>query len=281
MLRDDPSTGLSESEVIRYSYDLQAGSYIREYEEDQSRFSAYANELATVIATNCPSPVSVLDAGAGELISTRLIMEQLDPVFPFAVDGSLSRLHVGMKWLKDTQPSLASTMSVFVANLDKLPFAPQSFDAVYTSHALEPNHSNGALLVSELWRITSQDLFLFEPHYEAAGHKARERMDYHGYIKNLEQTIIEQTGCKPAIFPIVNTVESYNPTFCFHIKRSTGLSPKQLDQKHRKPTFRMGNIAFDRVINGGICSSSDKICFPVIEDIPVFDEKLSIFLPSL
>lgn len=101
-----------------------------------------------------------------------------------------------------------------------LPCAENSFDIVFTHHAMEPNGGKEKELLRELYRVTNKYLILLEPAYELVDFEAQKRMDDHGYIKNL------YSSAKELGFEIV-TWELYgknhndlNPTGLMIIKKN-------------------------------------------------------------
>ena len=61
-----------------------------------------------------------------------------------------------------------------------------SFDIVFTHHAIEPNGGKEKQILSELYRVANKYLILVEPAYDLVDNdKIRRRMEEHGYIKNL------------------------------------------------------------------------------------------------
>ena len=62
-----------------------------------------------------------------------------------ACDISLSRLHLGRRLLKNMRGDLAKNLTLFVADMAMMPLADNSVDAVFTSHALGPNHGREAV----------------------------------------------------------------------------------------------------------------------------------------
>lgn len=71
------------------------------------------------------------------------------------------------------------------ASLFHLPYLDGCFDVVYTSQAIEPNAGNEAIIMKELYRVTSRFLVLLEPAYELASQEAQQRMEKYGYCRGL------------------------------------------------------------------------------------------------
>ncbi len=93
-----------------------------------------------------------------------------------------------------------------------IPFADSSIDIVYTSHSIEPNGGNEEPILRELYRVAREFLILLEPGYEFASDEAKERMEFHGYCKDL-RGIAENLGhniLAHRLFPFISN--PLNPT---------------------------------------------------------------------
>lgn len=171
-------------ESIELAYDLQAGSYIEALEDPQNL--DYGKRYGKLVAEEIQAltePKSVLEAGIGEGTTLFFVLKSFDraPENVHGLDISWSRIARCQQWLKDNQ--VAPFLSV--ASLLSTPYADSSFDVVYTSHAVEPNGGKEVEVLTELYRVTSRYLVLFEPAYELASPEGRARMQRLGYCRNL------------------------------------------------------------------------------------------------
>jgi uncharacterized protein YbaR (Trm112 family) len=173
--------------AILYSYDAQAGSYIKylntpgaaELKESLGRrLGEIINELG---------PKSILEAGVGEATSLVPILNNMTrPEQIFAFDLSLSRLLFARKYLQDKG---WADVKLFSSDLERIALASGSVDVVITVHAIEPNGGRELMILSELLRVARMHLVMIEPSYEFASEQARARMDRLGYIRGLPEAL--------------------------------------------------------------------------------------------
>ena len=226
----------NEAEVIEIAYDLQAGAYSKLAETNLKWLLSFSNEAADLINRNCMNIRSFLDAGCGELNSTTHIVSALSrpPQTVLAFDISLSRLVHGVAyWQKNC--AVSTKLQRFVAELSAIPLASNSVDVSMTVHALEPNRKNLGHCLGEIFRVTANKIFFFEPCYERASCNAQQRIESHGYIRNLENEINNFGGKILDIQEIKNPANIDNPTFCFIVE--PGNSTKKDLQKIAKLCF--------------------------------------------
>ena len=199
----------NDEQAIELAYDLQAGSYLRDFlqrPEARERMRAYTAALAALLEElgGCES---LLEPGVGEATTLKSVLEQMDPR-PAEVHGfdlSWSRAAVAAGWIGEGARLLT-------ASLLHLPYLDDSFDVVLTSHALEPNRGREAEILTELHRVASRYVVLLEPGYELASDDARARMDRHGYVRDLPGTA-ERLGMRVLrheLFP--HPANRLNPT---------------------------------------------------------------------
>lgn len=202
---------------IEIAYDLQAGTYTEDAFREPDLLRQYAADIYSLCSRHFEDCRSLLDCGTGEMTT----LSALSSYLPFnttllAFDISLSRVKCGLKfsckWMRD---DLRQGLRAFVAEIDKIPLATASVDAVFTSHALEPNRGREEILLAELLRVARKKLILFEPSYENASQEAQERMDKLGYIRNLPLCIERCGGRLISVDPIPHSYNILNPTCCY------------------------------------------------------------------
>ena len=215
------SYAYSEEEVIRLSYELQAGSYIEEQSTNGLMYSKYATEIADILIGVDPEASTILHAGCGELTSAYTLISRLKPQQNFyAVDVSLSRLLAGRDYLR-TNTSLPTQPNLVVSGLGSLPFSSNCFDVVYTSHAIEPNYNESDIIISELARVSCKYLVLFEPCYETATPQMKLHMDTCSYARNIVQSATSHGLDLLDQFFMVNPIEPLrNRTSAFVFSKS-------------------------------------------------------------
>ena len=207
---------LQREEIIEIAYDLQAGSYVKAALADPARLSHYAAEIFQASRTHLEDGDVILDCGAGELTSLSALSHHLEGHQLLACDLSLSRLRVGRRYAQwAMRASLASQLTLFVADMGQLPLATDAVDVVITVHALEPNHGREEALLAELLRVAKRRVLLFEPCWEEASAVVRERMQAHGYVRELARHSRNLGAQVLSVSALPNPINPLNPTYCY------------------------------------------------------------------
>lgn len=260
-LREQQGKVDNTESIIEVAYDLQAGSYIafNETPEGYSFKEKYTSELARVILSLI-QPSSILEAGVGESTTLSGVLKHLKTsVEAFGFDISWSRVAYGKKYLeKQGIPNV----TLCTGSLLSIPFADESIDIVYTSHSIEPNRGKEEPILKELLRVARNYLILLEPSYELASDEARKRMDFHGYCRNLKETVI-RLGHKVLVhelFPFISN--PLNPTAITIIEKK----PQKNSSSYilACPKFKTRLEKIDNVL----FSSEGLMVYPIIDDIP-------------
>lgn len=180
--------GINTLEMIRISYDLQAGCRIK----NEIEYSEWENEYSNVYAETlnqlgCHG--SIMEAGTGEGNTLNNILSRIVPVpsKSYGFDISYSKIRYAIDYFKKKD---VKNSTLFMADLFNIPVQDNSIDIVYTNHALEPNGGREKEALPELYRVTKKYLVLFEPIYELAGYESKKYMEKHGYVRNLYSTAI-------------------------------------------------------------------------------------------
>ncbi|KFZ38755.1 methyltransferase type 11 [Shewanella mangrovi] len=260
-LRSDLGLQHNTKEIIEIAYDLQTGSYVRAMgnAEWKARRTAFSTELANTILKLC-NPQSILEAGVGEATTLSGVLQHLGAdIDSYGFDLSWSRAAYAKRWL-DSQAIHSTT--ICTGDLLNMPFADNSIDVVYTAHSVEPNGGKEKQILEELYRVAGRFLILLEPGYELASAEAQQRMDSHGYCKNLKG-IAEQLGyrvLKHALFPLA--ANSLNPTAITIIEKQTDFIP---------PTHVLACPQFKTPledIEGMLFSPEALTVYPIVGNIP-------------
>ena len=260
-----------QQEIIEVAYDMQSGCYVDaminapHYIEFKHR---YVDELVREI-NQLAQIDSVLDAGVGEGISLAPLLDRLpNSIDSFGVDISWSRINYAKDWLKK-QGQTKTTLCT--GNLTHLPFADNSIDLVFTSHAIEPNRGNEQLIIEELFRVAHKYVVLLEPSYELASEEAKARMDKLGYCREIEQTCIDlgYNIIKHQLFS--HSSNPLNPTAITIIEKlSDTPKPRHVMAcpEHKTPLLTG---------SGALYSEEGLRAYPIIAGIPCLRVENSVF----
>lgn len=172
-------------EDIMISYDFQAGSYIKDYQEAPEEKDKFLSRLIDIINGLPGRKQSVFEAGMGEGTSLFPLIRRMGGVSGGGVDVSWSRIKMAHNFSLKFFPTEAGASKIAVGNMFSLPLSNSSVDIVLTVHSMEPNGGHEEELLRELYRVTNEYLILLEPAYELANEQARKRMEEHGYIRHL------------------------------------------------------------------------------------------------
>jgi len=180
-----------KTQIIEVAYDMQSGCYVDAMinNSDYAKFKAlYCSALYQTISQFEPID-SILDAGIGEGITLAPLLDHFN-VKPksYGVDISWSRTAFADNWLREKGHT---DTTLCTGNITDLPYANNSIDLVFTSHAIEPNQGSERVIIKELFRVARKYVILLEPSYELGDEACKERMTRLEYCKNIEQTCID------------------------------------------------------------------------------------------
>lgn len=260
LLRDSLDESENTQEIIETSYDLQSGDYVASLADPEfyNHKVSYGAAIAKALI-EFTEPTSILETGVGEGTTMSFVLNALGDRATQAhgFDVSWSRMASCREWL------LSEGLDVFlsVATLFNTPYAANSFDCVYTSHTVESNGGQEAAILTELYRVTSRYLVLFEPGYEFASPDAQARMDSHGYCKALAATA-ESLGMNVVKSELLSETHSdMNPTAITVIEKDRNAAPAI-------PTFACPRFGDPLVDNGDSLYSAESMrAYPKIQGI--------------
>jgi ubiquinone/menaquinone biosynthesis C-methylase UbiE len=264
ILRKEQETQQNTEEIIEVSYDLQAGSYIAGMKNEAKRkyIQEYASEIVSTILSLC-NPTSILEAGVGEATTLSEVIKRLpdQATRSYGFDLCWSRVAYGKNWLLGNS---LSNFTLCTGSLFHIPFGDNSIDVVYTSHSIEPNGGFEEPILRELYRVAKQYLVLLEPGYELASNEAKQRMDTHGYCKNLVG-VAQQLGwnvIEHKLFPY--TANPLNPTALTIIQKQPEEVDTEVANVFACPKFK---VTLTKI--GEMYFSPEALCvYPVLADIP-------------
>jgi uncharacterized protein YbaR (Trm112 family) len=270
LLKSDKQSNRSPQEIIEISYDMQTGSYIEAMSDKETAIHKheYSTEIAEIIKSLC-SAKTIMEAGVGEATTLGGVINALNyETVAYGFDLSWSRVAYAKQWLNKLNINNAN---ICVGDLFNIPFQDNSIDVVYTSHSIEPNGGSEEVVLKELYRVTRDYLVLLEPSYELSNNQVRERMDTHGYCKNLE-VIAKNLGyqiIRHELFPHV--MNPLNPTAITIIaKKSNADNPtmKFACPKYKTPLIEENECLY---------SPEAMSAYPIIKGIPCLKIENSIF----
>jgi SAM-dependent methyltransferase len=259
--------------AIEVAYDLQAGSYIKDFYANSEKKKAYTNEGGDLLQRHISDDSVILNVGAGELWTISLMLDRasIKPKKVFNLEISWSRINVGRKFWREIHNN-SIDMQPFVADMLEIPLPSNSVDVITSSHALEPNGIQLDKIISELFRVSRHKCVLFEPHYESCTTEGRLRMDKLGYIKNLEKTVNKFGGKIEELIPVLNSQNPLNPTSCFVIK-----VPIKNTNHHSADCFTIPGTDYHlEHKSGAFYSIETGLTFPILGDIPILKTQSSI-----
>lgn len=272
-LNEKNSSKINSLESILISYDLQAGSYIKESKSVKFKkiYNDYSSGIAKIIDEITGNKInSLLEVGVGECTTLSQIISKIKhiPKLSYGFDISWSRIRFGIDYMKLNNYSQPHFL--FMANLYQTPIASNSIDIVYTSHSLEPNGSREKEALVELYRITRNYLVLFEPSYEFADEGAKKRMRKLRFVKNLYKTAIDlgYDIIENKLFD--HPLNPENPTGLMIIK-------KKIKRKSSKNTLvcpiTRAPLKFAR---NSYYSNKSLLAYPIVDQVPCLMSQYSV-----
>jgi SAM-dependent methyltransferase len=226
LLRAESGADHNEEQVIELAYEFQTGSYVRLIETDPGYRESQRDWTAALVDVlrQLGPPRSLLEAGIGEGTTLAGLVETLgdERVEVYGFDLSWSRVACARRWL--AQRGLE--VSLCTGSLLHLPFADDSVDVVFTSHAIEPNGGREEPILRELHRVAREYVVMLEPAYEFASEDVRRRMDAHGYCRNLAGAAQSLGFAVERQEPFAGSTNDVNPSAITVLeKRSTAPRP--------------------------------------------------------
>ena len=262
ILRNETDIDQNTEEIIEISYDLQTGSYIAGLKKPEMKKlkEEYTAEIAKIVCSLC-NPTSILETGVGEATTLYGVIRNLDSnkLDSYGFDLSWSRVAYANQWLKKNR---IYNVTLCTGSLFHIPFSDNSIDVVYTSHSIEPNGGREEPILRELYRVTRRFLIMLEPGYELANDEVKQRMEMHGYCKNLKG-ISETLGFQVMdhrLFPY--TANPLNPTAITVIRKDVNAElPIHVFAcpKYKTPLQEIGGMLF---------SPEALVVYPTIGGIP-------------
>jgi ubiquinone/menaquinone biosynthesis C-methylase UbiE len=260
-------TNLSEKEIIKISYDLQSGSYIRSYNYKKSL--KVLNFMIKEI--NSTKFTSLLDFGCGELTNFYTLIKNIKTAGKnfFCNDYSFNRIFLGKLFLD--KKKLSVNLTCFTNDSIKIPLPDNSIDIVTTIHAIEPNKNDANKILRELWRVAKKKLILLEPNNKLTDEMpfyvkkiVNKRFKINNYVLNLEEKIKKITS-NYKIIKLKHHFNPLNPASLFIINKNS--------QKFSKLNFldpANDNVSLQKKSSFYFSEKTGRI-FPIINNIICFN----------
>ncbi len=278
-LKTSPESTNDLSEIIELAYDLQAGSYIKDFYKNEDKKRKYGAEAASYLEKYLTPDSSLLNVGAGELWTISLICSSLNfqPKRVFNLEISWSRIYKGISFWNKLHANTIP-MTPFVADMLQIPLPSKSIDVITSSHGLEPNGAQLTEILTELFRVARTKCVLFEPSYEHCTEEGKQRMDKHGYIKNVRGAVNNLGGKIVDIQLLDSSANPLNPTACFVIE-----PPIVEDSVSSEDVgFSVPGTDINLEKNDEFYVSSDVgVVFPVLKGIPILKSRSAILATAI
>lgn len=270
--------------TILASYDMQAGLYAGAFLSNALIDKFHVNFVRTSLGyrhyvemftdelvkeINKYEYNSILEAGVGEATTFSNLLKKLKNKDAVAkgFDISPSRIKVARDF---AQSQGIKDADLFVAGLESIPFADNSFDIVYTVHAIEPNSNNEKAIVQELYRVANKYLIMVEPSYELGNEETKQNIEKYKYIKNLKATI-DDLGYKLLKYELFPIGTFTNQPAVYVIQKEN--SEEETSTEFCCPVCKK-NLEY---IGGNYFCAPCDLVYPVLADIPILDSSRAIF----
>ena len=284
-IKDNKSENLSESDFINLSYDIQAGSYIKNhfvnYERKNNYMKFVVNELNKLHIlkdfNDQDSCFNCCDLGTGEATNFSSFLRHLITKLPnkkmriYGMDISLSRLELAKKFL--SIESKKTNVKFFIGDMKNIPIKNNSMDLVLTVHSIEPNRSYEKNILDEIIRISKKYITIVEPIYETSSKSQKSRMDKFNYINRLRTEILNRNDIQVLLekkIPLELCGNELNATTLFVLKKNDVINIDIGDKIFMCP-IEQTNLHN----RNGYWISGNGCCYPEINNFPILRRKFS------
>ena len=254
-------TNLPEQEIIKLSYDIQSGSYVKNFNHFKSK-KVLSQVIKEINSTNFKS---LMDFGCGELTNFYTLIDNIKTKNKLFVanDLSFTRILIGKKFLKKKKKKIQ--IKLFSNNSIRIPLPDNSIDIVTSCHALEPNRNNAHKILKELWRISKKKLILLEPNNQLGDKLIKKRFEENNYILDLEKKIKKIT-LKYKIINNKYNINPLNPASIFILEKNSNQKNKFnfINPKDSSDILK-------KKLNFYYSQKTGQL-FPIVDDIVIFNK---------
>ena len=260
-------------EAITFIYELQSGTYTKEAQQNANIIELRSQEISSLLKDFIETDFKILDCGTGEATTFIPILHKLKIDSAYGIDTSISRLTYAQK----NSQKVGINLNLAVAEIAHLPFQSNSMDAILTSHGLEPNGGQEAVMLKELGRVAKKYLFLVEPDFNIATIEQQERMIKLNYIQKLEEAI---KFCGYNLLEKIPLLQNSNPKNCasLFVIELGNLSQKSYEDYSISPDW-VDPIFLDplEMHEGGFVNQHG-LWYPIIRGIPLLKRSNTQYL---
>lgn len=278
--REKFNTIENKSDAILTSYDLQAGSYIKQLSDNhlyhingvplEMKGCDFLTKFAQYLAKEIKQfeHKSIMEAGVGEATTLAYLMQcsDLNDCEFYGFDLAPSRILHGKAFLE----SRNLQAELFTGNMLSIPHQDSAFDIVYTVHAIEPNTNLAESILQELYRITNQYLILIEPSFELGNNETKANINKHAYIKNLKGTV-EKLGYKITKYELCPLGSYANQPAIMIIEKKDG----KLSSTDFACPICHSQKSFSKDNEGYYCDGCFMF-FPIVRGVPILTKEAGV-----
>jgi hypothetical protein len=213
--------GVNKSDSIEIAYEIQAGSYTREFNnfhlERNKALHSIINKVATLNGVDTVDTVGVF--GVGEAMNWIGYEGSINKLF--GVELSFSRLQFAYKNLNKI--SGIKSFQLIKGDAKENIFNKNSFDIAITMHSLEPNgNKQGASILRNVVDSASKYVVMFEPDYKTAHKEMKERMIKNDYVRNISKELSKMNSIEIIDkFKLKKDANIDNVTTCWIIRKKS------------------------------------------------------------
>lgn len=264
--------GANKSDSIEIAYDLQAGSYTRNF---NTKSLIRNKEIHSIINkyTNLPDINSIGVFGVGEAKNWIGYDGKINSLF--GVELSYSRIRYAYENLQKV--SGINSFNLIKGDASEKIFKENSFDISITLHSIEPNgNEQGSVILKNVIESSSKYILLFEPDFLTAHDEMKKRMLKHDYVRNISDEIDKINSVNLIEHFVINNHENMNNlTTCWIIEK-----------KSKKPSEKQKMIcpfSHETLIDykDMMFSPNTGLAYPKINEITLLNKNDAIFLGNI